>query len=163
MAKLLFDEMLKRTVKWCRIFGISSEFLEGRGDSALLEYAKNNNLIFITRDLELSLRCGKAGVKCVFLRSDSIEEQIAQIVMESGEAITFPGKTRCPQCNGELEIVSVEKVKDSLPENVYLHHEKFWLCPGCGKIYWEGGHWKNITRINGSVKGIIECANQKDI
>lgn len=151
---ILFDEMLKRTATWCRILGIDSEFLTGRNDSQLLDYAKNNNLVFVTRDLPLSLRCEKHGVKCILVKSDILEEQIAQIAKETGTEITFPEKTRCPKCNGELETVSQENVREEVPETV-MQHEKFWRCRKCSKIYWEGSHWKNITNLYEKVKVLL--------
>jgi len=24
---------------------------------------------------------------------------------------------------------------------------RFYVCPSCGKVYWEGSHWRNIRRI----------------
>jgi len=153
--KLLFDEMLKRTVSWCRIFGIDSEFLPGKTDTQLLEYAKNNKLIFVTRDAQLYERCVKAGVKSLLIKSDVIEEQIAQIVKETGAAISFPEKTRCASCNGELETVKKDDVKDLVPKTTYEVHETFWRCLDCKKLYWEGGHWKNISKVYEKVKTLL--------
>lgn len=156
--KLLFDEMLKRTVSWCRILGIDSEFLSGKSDTALLEYAKNKKLIFVTRDAPLYQRCVKAGVSCLLIKSDVIEEQIAQIVKETGAVISFPEKTRCAACNGELDVVSRESVKAEVPETTYETQNKFWKCRSCGKIYWEGGHWRNIRKVYDKVKELLGAA-----
>ncbi|MEW6722408.1 MAG: Mut7-C RNAse domain-containing protein [Candidatus Micrarchaeota archaeon] len=145
--RFLFDEMLRRLASWCRILGIDSEFWGGEGDTRLLARAKKNGLVLVTRDLQLSVRCEKAGVKFIMIRSDAIEEQIAQFLRESGAIVTFPEKTRCASCNGELLDAPPETVKDELPENVLQNNKKFWRCPKCNKIYWEGGHWKNIVRI----------------
>lgn len=154
MVKFLLDEMLKKTATWCRIFGLDSEFLSGRGDSELLAYAKKNDLIFVTRDLELSLRCEKQRIKCIFVRSEAVEEQIAQIVKDTGTELTFPDKTRCPKCNGELGIVTKEDINREVPENV-LTHQRFWKCKNCNKIYWEGSHWSNITKQYEKVKKLL--------
>ncbi len=153
--KLLFDEMLKNLASWFRILGVDSEFFSGHSDSELLEHAQKTGRTVVTRDLPLSLRCEKRGVRFVFVKSDAIEEQIAQVIRETGIEISFPDKTRCAACNGELEIVPKESVKDSVPPNVAEHHERFWKCKSCGKIYWEGGHWKNIRRIYEKAKEIL--------
>lgn len=150
--RLLFDEMLRRLASWCRILGIDSEFLPGKSDSALLLYAQKNGMALITRDFPLASRCEKRGVRFILIKSDRIEEQIAQILRESGAAVSFPEKTRCASCNGELGVVQKEGVADSVPPNVLAGHEKFWRCTKCGRVFWEGGHWKNITRIYGEAK-----------
>ncbi len=144
--RFLFDEMLKRLASWCRILGLDSEFLPGKSDSQLLAYAEKNGLVFVTRDLPLSLRCEKHGVQFMLIKSDRIEEQLAQIIREYGGHITFPEKTRCASCNGELVKAPKESVKD-LPANVIEHNDQFWRCTRCGRVFWEGGHWKNIMRI----------------
>lgn len=155
--KLLFDEMLKNLASWCRILGIDSEFFSGRSDSYLLDYAEKHNLIFATRDIQLSLRCAKRGVRYIMIRSDRIEEQIAQVIQESGAEVSFPEKTRCARCNGELETTGKESIKGEVPQNVFEVHERFWRCRSCKRIYWEGGHWKNIRRIYSKVEPLLKA------
>lgn len=156
MTRFLFDEMLKRLASWCRILGLDSEFFSGKSDSELLAYAKKNGLVFVTRDLALSLRCEKSGVRCIFIKSDDIVEQLAWLIKESGaeKEISFPEKTRCASCNGVLDIVGRDAIaaEGKLPENVTARHERFWRCRECGKVYWEGGHWRNIRRIYEQVR-----------
>jgi uncharacterized protein with PIN domain len=145
--RFLFDEMLKRLASWCRILGLDSEFLSGKSDSQLLSYAEKNGMVFVTRDLPLSLRCEKRGVKFLLIKSDKIEEQLARMIREYGAEMTFPAKTRCASCNGELEKAAKDDVKGGLPANVVEHNDEFWRCTKCGRVFWEGGHWKNIMRI----------------
>lgn len=154
MTRFLFDEMLKRLASWCRILGLDSEFMTGQSDTALLDHAKKNGMVFVTRDLPLSLRCEGKGVRCIFIKSDDIAEQISWLVKESGaeKEISFPEKTRCASCNGELEVVGRDAIEGKLPENIAEHHEKFWRCRSCGKIFWEGSHWRNIRRIYDQVR-----------
>ena len=148
MVRLIFDEMLNRTATWCRIFGVDSRYVKGIPDSEILKIAKDEKRILITRDEKLAEMCKKA----VLLKNDKLEDQLNQLKSELGDIFTFPEKTRCPACNGELEIVDKEKVKDKVVDNVYKQTEKFWLCKECGKVYWEGSHWKNITRIFKNIK-----------
>ena len=142
--RFLFDEMLKKLSGWCRILGIHSEYFTDKSDDELLEYAKENNLVFVTRDKALSKRCTKHGVEVVFIKSNDIKDQIED-VLKTGAEITFPEKTRCSSCNEILEPVSKDGIKDRLPPKV--DSEKYWICRSCGKVFWEGGHWKNIRRM----------------
>lgn len=147
--RFLFDEMLKKLASWCRIFGIYSEHYTGKTDTELLEYAKSKNLIFVTRDEALSKRCAKQGVECIFIRTTDIREQIERII-DAGAEIRFPDEPRCAACNGELDKVSKEDIADELPPKV--DSEKYWKCRSCGKVFWEGGHWKNIMKLFESLK-----------
>mgnify|MGYP006307509817 CR=1 FL=1 len=52
--------------------------------------------------------------------------------------------TRCPVCNGMLDLVDKETVEDEVPEKVLKENDRFWKCTDCGKVYWPGGHWEKI-------------------
>jgi uncharacterized protein with PIN domain len=156
MERLLLDEMLRRTATWCRILGIDSEFFAGGGDDALLAQAKKEERILITRDLALSKRCPKLGLRCILLSSEKAEEQIAQIISETDTPLSFPQEMRCPECNGELEIAPSASVKKEVPSHIATEHSEFWRCKKCGKIYWEGSHWKNIKEFYGRVLAILK-------
>ena len=144
---LLLDEMLKKTAKWLRIFGIDTEFIEGKKDSELIDYATKNNLIFITKDEELANRCRKQKINYLLLKSEKIAEQLREIKSSLALEFKFPEQTRCPSCNESLKLVDKEKVSALVPENVLKSQEKFWLCEKCRKAYWQGSHWRNITKI----------------
>jgi uncharacterized protein with PIN domain len=150
--KLVFDQMLKNLATWCRILGLDSEFYSGSGDTELLELAKSKERILVTRDVQLSERCKKHDVRCIFVKSDVLEEQIAQIINESGAEVTFPEKTRCAVCNSELEEVPRESLKESVPQDIYESKSRLWRCIGCKKVYWEGSHWRNIGNFYEKVK-----------
>ncbi len=149
MVRLIFDEMLRRTATWCRIFGVDSRYVRDVPDSEILKIAEDENRVLVTRDEKLAELC---RTKVVLLKNDRLEDQLNQLKSELGGIFTFPEKTRCPACNGRLEIVDKEKVKDRVVDNVYKQNEKFWECEECGKVYWEGSHWKNITRIFKNIK-----------
>ncbi len=153
--KLLFDEMLNSLASWSRILGIDSDFASGRSDGELLSVAKKEGMILVTRDLRLHIRCQTSGVKAILIKSDAIEEQLAQLLKESGATVTFPEKTRCAKCNGELAEADAESVKADVPEAVVRTHNKFWRCKSCNRVYWEGGHWKNIMRIYEKAKALM--------
>jgi hypothetical protein len=145
--KLLLDEMLKKTANWLRIFGVDTDFASGRDDDELLEAAKDGNMVLVTRDVPLFSRCKKHEVQCVLVKSTNLEEQIAEIKSALSLEFTFPEKTRCPACNSPLELVSGSEVPGLVDENVLKRHDKFWICRKENKVYWEGSHWRNITRI----------------
>lgn len=146
-VRLLFDEMLKNLAHWCRILGVYSEFITGKSDTQLLEYARKKGLIFVTRDFPLYERCKKKGMACVLVKDEPLEDQLVQVLSETGAEVTFPEKTRCASCNGELEVVDKGSLAGQVPEKTFETQERFWKCGKCGKIFWEGSHWRNIGRI----------------
>jgi uncharacterized protein with PIN domain len=159
--KLLLDEMLGRLVKWLRIFGIDSEYAKGRDDDELLELTKAENRNLVTKDEPLIARCRKQKINCFFLKSVKLEDQLAELKRELNLEFTFPEKTRCPTCNGELRTVPSQEVSDLVHANVLKRFDKFWLCKSCHKAYWEGSHWKNLTRIYNEANRLAKEKNIK--
>jgi uncharacterized protein with PIN domain len=160
--KLLLDEMLGKLAKWLRIFGIDTHYSKGITDAEHLELAKAEGRILITKDEALIQRCKKQGVSCYFLISQKLEEQLAELKTSLDLEFTFPQKTRCPACNHPLKIVPGKEVSSVVQANVLKHHKKFWLCISCNKVYWEGSHWRNLTRIfNDTNKLAAKQTNKK--
>lgn len=160
--RLILDEMLGRLVKWLRIFGIDSDYFKGRSDDELIALAKKSKRILVTKDEGLIWRCRKQGAQSHFLKSEKLEGQLAELKSELHLQFTFPDKTRCPACNYELRVVSNQEVSNLVHENVRKRFDKFWLCSRCSKAYWEGSHWRNLTRIFNEANRIAsEQTNKK--
>ncbi|MFH1393927.1 MAG: Mut7-C RNAse domain-containing protein [Candidatus Micrarchaeota archaeon] len=159
--KLLFDEMLKRPCTWLRIFGLDCRYEKGRGDDELLEIDRDEGYTLITKDEALSRRCTKEGVRTVLIKNGSLEEQIAQVVSELDLELSFPDRTRCPACGSLLDVAGKEEMRGKIPEKTYENNNEYWICCMCGKAYWRGGHWMNITRIFGNVEALLKQTNKK--
>ena len=55
-----------------------------------------------------------------------------------------PDKSNCSVCNTKLRETSKSEIEEKVEKNTLKYYDKFWLCPNCGKVYWQGAHWKNI-------------------
>jgi len=38
-------------------------------------------------------------------------------------------------------------VLDRLPPKVREHYQRFSTCDACGRVYWEGSHWRNMQHL----------------
>lgn len=153
----LADAMLKKLAEWLRILGVSVEYdyVVGKPDSRIMAYAKRKKLILLTRDARMVPSLVKRKVPHLLIASTDAEEQIAQVLCTYGYKITFPKNTRCPKCNGNLRIL-FRIPKGEAPPDVYAHKRKFWKCQKCGKLYWKGGHWKNMGRTISKVRTLLK-------
>ncbi len=53
-----------------------------------------------------------------------------------------------------VEPVDKASVRDRLPEVAYRSYDSFTHCPGCDKLYWQGGHYDRIlARVADLMKG----------
>jgi uncharacterized protein with PIN domain len=126
MERFLVDAMLMRLGRWLRLMGMDVANPSTPNDKDLLELARREERTLITRDRQLAEMCGSAGVTCLFIQSSLLEEQLRELE-GLGLALEL-NPQRCTLCNGSLALVS----------------EELWKCEMCGKIYWEGSHWRRM-------------------
>ena len=151
-VKVMCNGMLGTLAKWLRIYGVDAAYYGcNGGDEELMSRAANEGRVIITRDRELFLRCGKAGLRAIYMPTTDLQEQLDRAVQELG-VDGSRALTRCIICNVELDAVGKEDVKGRVPERVYHTYDEFYLCRVCGRIYWPGTHYRNMEeRIRGVV------------
>jgi uncharacterized protein with PIN domain len=75
-----------------------------------------------------------------WLRSQSADEQAAEVVRRFDLRSIVRPFTRCPNCNGELQRVSKAEVLEQLQPLTRIYYEDFQRCGACGQVYWAGSH-----------------------
>jgi len=150
--KFIADAMLGRLAKWLRILGFDVLYYSDIDDREVVRIAREQERTILTRDTQLSNRKGLPGV--IFIEKDDVLDQLRQItpLLDFRQA-AFSG--RCVVCNGLLDKVpQKEEVRDLVPEYIYLNFPRFMRCRGCGKVYWEGSHHRDIRD---RVKGVLSA------
>ena len=145
--RFLADEMLNKTARWLRLIGFDTEHASGISDDKILEKAVMEGRVLLTRDEELAGRAAKIGADALYLKQGSVEDDLRAVLSTYGLSPGFPEKTRCPECNGGLSPKKVEDVEKEIPAGSRESGSSFWKCSSCGKVYWEGAHWKNIKKV----------------
>lgn len=152
--KFIADGMLGKLVRWLRLAGHDVVYIGDLGvppeeqDNDLLERAKRESRMLLTCDLALYRRALKAGTRSTFIGASDVVSQLAELSKRSGKKIEIkPESSRCPMCNGTLKLTSGGEIGESVPEKVLATQRKFWRCAKCGKIYWQGKHWKTIIEM----------------
>ena len=137
--KFVADAMLGSLARWLRILGFDTRYLQG--DDAMIAYhARAEERILLTRDRELAHR---KGVASILIASQSLPEQLAQVLTEVGGPPDGQGP-RCMVCNGTLEPLAWEVAAAEVPPYVAKTQREFHRCAECGRIYWKGTHWDGI-------------------
>jgi uncharacterized protein with PIN domain len=103
--------------------------------------------VLLTRDRGIPVRrqVARGEVRALHLDSDDTWQQLAQVVRAcrlDPQAAVF---TRCVACNGVLEPATVEEARPHVPPFVAATQRQFTHCPGCGRFYWRGTHWRRVT------------------
>ena len=145
--KFLCDAMLGGLAKWLRAAGYDTYYArEGTdvSDRSLTRKALEEGRILLTSDggfLERKpVRDG--SVRFLMVPYAPLEEQLRMVA----ERFALSRReSRCMECNGELSVVPLGAVEDRVPPGVAASQEEFFLCAGCGRVFWHGSHWDRIS------------------
>jgi uncharacterized protein with PIN domain len=161
--KFIADGMLGKLARWLRLAGHDVIYIgdlkvpAGEQDDALLSLSRGEDRVLLTSDIELHRRARRAGVKSAFVQGNDLVDQLVQVSRRSGSKIHIrPENSRCPMCNGMLEEVDKDEVEGKVPGNVLESQSEFWRCSSCGKIYWQGTHWKTIVEMAERYNRMVE-------
>jgi hypothetical protein len=143
-ARFLVDGMLGRLAKWLRVVGHDAVYEPPFDDLFLAERSRREDRVLLTRDHQLASR---RGVRSLLIEEEDLDGQLRQVFD------LFPppqSGSRCVLCNVPLEETTRSAVQDFLPPYVRQHHDRFWLCPSCRRVYWQGSHWQHMQeRLRG--------------
>ncbi len=137
--------MLGSLARWLRFFGFDTAYPDVLPDKGMVELAKREDRIILTRDKELALN---KDVRTLYLESTDLDNQLITVISELKLRITG-AFSRCSLCNSILLEVEKKQIEDKVPERVYSQQERFWECKTCQKYYWQGTHYQGIEeKIN---------------
>lgn len=141
VPKFAADRMLARLARWLRLLGADVLFDPALGGDKLLRRAREEGRLTLTRDKRL-----RTAPDALYIESNLIRDQLRE-VMAHHPFDPRPGAfTRCSRCNDQLVEVGRDAVMRRVPPFVYASHERFALCPRCGRIYWDATHPERIRR-----------------
>ncbi len=143
------DAMLGNIAKKLRLLGYDSKYFSDIDDEQLIDTAKKEDRIIISKDENLIKKAKKLGMKPVFIMKNNEMDQFLEIISQLNLNISqINGDTaRCPKCNSDTESVDKESIKETIPQMIYQINLKFWKCSACDQIYWEGTHIKNLQKF----------------
>ena len=160
--KFLADGMLGKLTRWLRMIGHNVAYFVQFSDNELLELAKKEERTLLTKDFELYKRAIGRGLDAYYLEGKSEPDQLAEVAKRYGLQITIDmNKSYCPLCNSPLKTASKEELTNKIEKNTYKFYDKFWRCPNCTQIYWQGAHWKQITKTLTQVKEDLEKSKER--
>ncbi|MFQ5918849.1 MAG: Mut7-C RNAse domain-containing protein [Thermoplasmata archaeon] len=139
-SRYLCDHMLGTLARWLRLLGYDTAYPQALRDDELLELAKREGRLLLTRDRDLATRSGPGGL---YVRSDELDSQVRQVLAELRPEAGDP-MSRCSVCNGTLIETSRESARRAVPEGVWERQERFWRCTSCDRLYWRGTHWDRM-------------------
>ena len=149
------DSMLGNIVKKLRLMGYDSKYFSDIDDDELIQSAKKDERIIISKDEDLIRKSKKNGMQSIFVKNTEEIEQFRDIIKKINlKIIEINGdRARCPNCNSKTIVVDKKNILQKIPSKVLEYNDKFWECKSCNQIFWEGTHIKNLQKFVGELNG----------
>jgi uncharacterized protein len=153
--------MLGKLARWLRMLGHYVEYDSKVDDNSLLDLAEKEQAILLTRDEELHRRANAKQITGILVTGDRGDIMLARVAREFRISLVIDmSLTRCPKCGFGLAMTSKVEIQDKVPPTTFGLYDEYWKClnTACGKIYWKGGHWKNIDLMLARARELSESA-----
>ena len=160
--KFLADSMLGKLARWLRMLGQDVTYSTELSDSELLEVAKKENRVLLTKDLELYKRAIVRGIEAFFVEGETESDRLAELAQRYALTLSVDmEKSHCPVCNTKLKATAKENLTNELEKDTFTYYDQFWKCHNCGQVYWQGAHWKQITNTINEAKEKLDRLKEK--
>lgn len=154
--RFIADGMLGKLTRWLRMLGHDVEYSKLLDDDELIKFAKSEQRILLTRDVRLYQRAATENVKAFLVEGKTEYERLAELARKYDFELELDvSSSRCPKCNSRIRPVQKEEVIERIPLSTSKFYDEFWQCESCGKIYWQGSHWKRIYETLGKARVIF--------
>ena len=142
--RFLCDAMFARLGRWLRAAGYDTAIAEGReADRALVEWARREGRLLLTRDREILQIRGAPAVTLV-LRPGDLDACVGELTRRLGLDWFRDPFSRCLVCNVRLEPAGPGLGAARYAEATLDGRREASACPSCERLYWEGDHVRRM-------------------
>jgi uncharacterized protein with PIN domain len=143
--KFVLDVHLGRLVAYLRVLGFDTLFPENYDDENLARISAEERRILLTRDTGLLKR--KVVTHGYYVRTTNPRKQVIEVARRFDLYTQIQPFVRCARCNGLLEMVDKEAVRDQLQPDTLTYYDEFRRCIECEQIYWKGTHYERMQQM----------------
>lgn len=139
VPRWLADEMVGRLARYLRFVGCDTVYARGLSDEEILDLARRDDRVVLTRDRALARRAPRA----LLLTSPTLREQWRALRSAYPELPEQIAPLRCTECNGSLERYDPVPGTDpdpKVPWDRVARGLPVYRCSRCAHLYWEGSH-----------------------
>ncbi len=150
-TRFALDVHLGKLARLLRMLGFDSAYARQREDGDLVQLARRESRIILTRDRGLLKR--RLVSHGYLVRRSDPRGQVKEVIRRFDIADRARLFGRCMRCNTPLLSCGKEDVRAQVPAVVAEAYDEFSRCPGCGRVYWKGSHWERMKKLAGEVLG----------
>ena len=152
VTRFAADSQLGGLARLLRMTGFDTLYENGWRDDELARLAAAEGRIVLTRDRDLLKR--RAVTHGCYVRALAPPAQLREVFSRLDLAGSARPFSLCLHCNVPLADIAKAEVEARLPPRVREHFERFRSCPACRRVYWEGSHWRRMSRVVSEVVGV---------
>ena len=144
--RFVCDASLGGLARWLRAAGYEATWRAGAPAEDLAREAARGGLTLLTTDTAVlrlrGVREGAIDVRWV-PPAGGVVEQLALVLRD----LELPRRDpRCMSCGGTLRAVAKDEVLERIPPRTRRWKDDYFVCAGCGTLFWQGTHWDRIAR-----------------
>ncbi|RMG42711.1 MAG: twitching motility protein PilT [Methanobacteriota archaeon] len=151
IIRFILDVHLGKLARRLRLLGFDTLYENHWDDHEIVDIAVRERRIILTRDKGL-LKHTRV-THGYWIRSTQVEEQVKEVLKRFDLHNNIHPFTRCLVCNGVLHQIDKKVAFQLIPPRIREEYEEFYQCQSCQKIYWEGSHYDQLTKIISSISG----------
>ena len=145
VMRFVADAHLGGLARLLRMAGFDTLYDNQFRDEEIERIASDEGRVVLTRDRELLKRRSIThGCYVHALRPAQQVREIFERLDLAGSARPF---TLCLACNAPLQPIDKAAVLDQLPPRVRGSYQRFSSCAVCGRVFWEGSHWRQMRDL----------------
>ena len=141
--RFVADAHLGGLARLLRMAGFDTRYDNHVQDAEVERMAVAEGRIVLSRDLEL-LKRRRITHGC-FIHALMPWAQLREVVDRLDLARLARPFSLCLVCNAPLHEVDKDSVMKQLPPAVRVGHAHFRTCRVCGRVYWQGSHWRRMA------------------
>ncbi|KHD08385.1 twitching motility protein PilT [Candidatus Thiomargarita nelsonii] len=138
----ILDVHLGKLANYLRLFGFDTWYRNDYEDAELAQISSSEKRILLTRDMGLLKR--SLVTYGYFLRETNPKRQLREILRRFDLFRLISPFRRCINCNGSVHSVDKADIREQVQADTLQYYERFSRCDDCGKIYWQGSHYKKM-------------------
>lgn len=142
-ARFVADAHLGGLARLLRLAGFDTRYDNHIRDEEVERLAVEEGRIVLSRDIELLKR--RAVTHGCYVHAMKPWIQLREVVERLNLAPLARPFALCLVCNASLRAVAKADILERLPPGVRAGQERFKACPVCGRVYWEGSHWRHMA------------------
>jgi len=155
--RFLCDPSLGGLARWLRAAGYEADWMRS-GSADPLADARRRGAVLLTTDSRQAVRMGSEAMPEVLWVPSSLR-RVHQLGVVLRDLDLEPREPRCMACGAELRAVPKQEVAARIPPRTARWKDEYFLCAGCGRLYWQGTHWQRIAaRLQGERPSVSAAA-----